>query len=83
MNIRDCHYTYKILALDPVLRLFNAADTQTASVFLTSLLVVVSNFPKEYFSLRHLKQIPYVHQISPEMLSILRTYPIILSTSQY
>jgi hypothetical protein len=76
MNIRDCHYTYKILASDPILRLFNAADTQTACVFLTSLLVVLSNFAKEYISLRHLKQIPYVHQISPEMLRILLKNPL-------
>jgi hypothetical protein len=58
------------------LRLFNAADTPTASVFLTSLLVVVSDFPKECISLRHLKQIPYVHQISLEMLRILLKNPL-------
>jgi len=55
MNIRDWHYTYKILTSDPFLSLFNATDTQIAYVFLTSLLVVSSDFPKEYISLRHLK----------------------------
>jgi len=74
--MRDCHYTYKILTSDPTLRLFNATDTPTTCVFLTSLLVVLSDFPKECISLRHLKQIPYVHQISPEMLRILLKNPL-------
>jgi len=76
MNVKDYHYTYKNLASDPILRLFNVTDTKTACVFLTSLLIVLSNFPKEYISLRHLKQIPYVHQISPEMLCILLKNPL-------